>query len=54
MRPLNAPAWGSLDMLPQALQPAERAARAKVEETAQDFASFFLAQVMRQQRETIE
>ncbi|MCC6465210.1 MAG: rod-binding protein [Planctomycetes bacterium] len=54
MRPLNAPAWGSLDQLPPALRPAESAARAKVEETARDFASFFLAQVMRQQRETIE
>lgn len=54
MRALTAPSWGSLDKLPQALQPAESAARAKVEDTAREFASFFLASVLREQRETIE
>ncbi len=46
--------WKSLDNLPTDLRRVETDERAKVRDTARDFASFFYAQLIASQRQTID
>jgi Rod binding domain-containing protein len=46
--------WKSLDILPTDLRLVETEERAKVRDTAKDFAGFFYAQLIASQRQTID